>query len=120
MTENYYKTIWVWVVSTHRQCYAVKCPVPDYSLLCSLQGIIALAVPLFAGTEYVEARVTLEWRNWLSAELLRGYYSQRAFYRIGQQKSIDNPDQVCAQSCRLLNTQACACTDSTCGLAAHL
>ena len=53
-----------------------------------------MAVPLFAGTEYVEARVTLEWRNWLSAELLQGYYADRAFYRIGQQKSIDNPDQA--------------------------
>ena len=69
-SEGFYKGIWVWV------------------------GIIAVAVPLFATTEYVEARVTLEWRNWLSHELLRGYYADRAFYKLGQQRSIDNPDQV--------------------------
>ena len=38
--------------------------------------------------------MTLEWRNWLSHRLLQGYYAERSFYTLGQQRSIDNPDQV--------------------------
>lgn len=93
--EGFYKGIWSWV------------------------AIIAVAVPLFASTEYVEARFTLEWRNWLSHELLRGYYADRAFYKLGHQRSIDNPDQarqicaccwLCLHVREIMNSAACGCS----------
>ena len=68
--------------------------------LWSWAAIICVAVPLFATTEYVESRLTLEWRNWLCRELMIGYYSDRAFYTVGQKGigqtsvTVDNPDQV--------------------------
>lgn len=57
-------------------------------------------MPLFATTEYIESRLTLEWQNWLCRELMIGYYSDRAFYTVGQKGigqtsvAVDNPDQV--------------------------
>lgn len=57
--------------------------------------IIVLACPLFALADWVEQRLTLEWRNWLSSYLLRAYFANRAFFKLKQQSgSLDNPDQV--------------------------
>ena len=57
--------------------------------------IIMLAAPLFALTDFVEDRLKLEWRNWLTKELLSGYYANRAFYKLHQyDSSLDNPDQA--------------------------
>ena len=54
-----------------------------------------LAAPLFAANDFVEDRLTLEWRNWLCKELLRGYYANRSFYKLHQlEGNLDNPDQV--------------------------
>lgn len=58
--------------------------------------IILLACPLFALADWVEQRLTLEWRNWLTSYLLRAYFANRAFFKLKQQSgSLDNPDQVC-------------------------
>ena len=58
--------------------------------------VIVVAAPLFAATDFVESRLTLEWRRWLSRELMKGYYSNRAFFKLHQLPSaeLDNPDQV--------------------------
>lgn len=59
-------------------------------------GIILLAAPLFALTDFVEDRMKVEWRQWLTTKLLDGYYSNRSYYRLHQHElSVDNPDQVC-------------------------
>ncbi|KAA6422215.1 MAG: ABC transporter [Trebouxia sp. A1-2] len=56
--------------------------------------IIVMACPLFATADWVEQRLTLEWRNWLTSYLLRAYFADRAFFKLKQQAgSLDNPDQ---------------------------
>ncbi|DBB06377.1 hypothetical protein WJX77_005903 [Trebouxia sp. C0004] len=56
--------------------------------------IILMACPLFAIADWVEQRLTLEWRNWLTSYLLRAYFADRAFFKLKQQAgSLDNPDQ---------------------------
>ena len=57
--------------------------------------IIIGAAPLFAISDYIQDRLKIEWRKWLSTEMLRGYYANRAYYVIHQrQTGLDNPDQV--------------------------
>ena len=57
--------------------------------------IIIIACPLFAIADWVEQRLTLEWRNWLTSYLLRAYFADRSFFKLKQQAgSLDNPDQV--------------------------
>ena len=75
-------------------------------MLCTADGfyksiwgfvlIIIIAAPLFAATEFIEARLQLEWRRWLCRELMHGYFSNRAYFRLHQlsQAELDNPDQV--------------------------
>ena len=57
--------------------------------------IIIVACPLFATADWVEQRLTLEWRNWLTSYLLKAYFADRSFFKLKQQAgSLDNPDQV--------------------------
>ena len=83
-------------------------------LLCIAEGfyrsvkkfvvIILLACPLFATADWVEQRLTLEWRNWLTSYLLRAYFANRAFFKLKLQTgSLDNPDQAIISASR----QAC-------------
>ena len=57
--------------------------------------VILVAAPLFALAEFVEQRLVLEWRRYLTRQLLKGYYSNQAFFRLHQQLGLlDNPDQA--------------------------
>ena len=58
-------------------------------------GIILIAAPLFTVSDFVEDRLVLEWRSWLTRELLTGYYANRSFFKLHQYTgTLDNPDQV--------------------------
>ena len=56
--------------------------------------ILVIYVPLFAGFRYVQGILGNYWRKWLTNQFLDRYFSQRAFYELGNFNSeIDNPDQ---------------------------
>lgn len=56
-----------------------------------------------ACADFVEQRLVLEWRRFLTQKLLEGYYSNRAYFRLHQQVGLlDNPDQ--ARTTSLLHT----------------
>jgi vitamin B12/bleomycin/antimicrobial peptide transport system ATP-binding/permease protein len=43
--------------------------------------------------QFVQDRLTLSWRNWLTGRLIASYLSGHTFERINASKAIDNPDQ---------------------------
>ncbi|GAB4815129.1 hypothetical protein N2152v2_002175 [Parachlorella kessleri] len=53
-----------------------------YSALRQFMWVIAAAAPLFAGGQYVEGRVVIEWRRWLAERLLAAYFADHAYYRL--------------------------------------
>lgn len=56
--------------------------------------ILVIYVPLFAGFRYIQGILGNFWRKWLTHQFLDRYFSQRAFYELGNFNSeIDNPDQ---------------------------
>ena len=56
--------------------------------------ILVIYVPMFAGFRYVQGILGNYWRKWLTNQFLDRYFSQRAFYELGNFNSeIDNPDQ---------------------------
>ena len=60
--------------------------------------ILAIYVPLFASFRYVQGILGNFWRKWLTTQFLDRYFSQRAFYELGNFNSdIDNPDQRIAE-----------------------
>jgi ABC-type uncharacterized transport system fused permease/ATPase subunit len=60
-------------------------------------GILALMIPGLALKNYLQARLSLHWRRWLSDRYLNRYFSNQSFYHLGQISAVDNPDQRIAQ-----------------------
>ena len=57
-------------------------------------AILVVYVPLFAGFSYVQGRLGIYWRRWLTHRFLGRYFSNRGFYDLSNfNTDIDNPDQ---------------------------
>jgi len=54
---------------------------------------LAVATPLTVLYKFQRQRLALNWRQWMTTELARQYYSDQAFYKIEVDREIDNPDQ---------------------------
>jgi vitamin B12/bleomycin/antimicrobial peptide transport system ATP-binding/permease protein len=64
----------------------------------SFLGVLIIYVPLIAGYNYFQSRLGIYWRKWLTHSFLNNYFSNRAFYNIGNfSDKIDNPDQRIAE-----------------------
>ncbi|MGF1570497.1 MAG: ABC transporter ATP-binding protein/permease [Nodosilinea sp.] len=61
-------------------------------------GVLVAYAPLLAGYDYLQKRLGVEWRRWLTGRFVADYFGDRAFYNIQQfQPNIDNPDQRIAE-----------------------
>ena len=60
-------------------------------------GALLVAVPIYGFFYYVRDRLGIAWRRWLTHDFLHRYLSQRAFYDLTSNESIDNPDQRIAE-----------------------
>lgn len=61
-------------------------------------AILVAYVPLFAGFSYVQGRLGIYWRRWLTHRFLGRYFSNRGFYDLSNfNTDIDNPDQRIAE-----------------------
>ncbi|KAI8462678.1 MAG: ATP-binding cassette transporter [Monoraphidium minutum] len=56
-------------------------------------GGFAIGVPVFVVKRYFQARLSLEWREWMTARLLSQYFTDRSFYQLQAGQLVDNPDQ---------------------------
>ena len=60
--------------------------------------ILVVYVPLFAGFSYVQSKLGIYWRRWLTHHFIDRYFKNRNFYELGNfNTNIDNPDQRIAQ-----------------------
>lgn len=65
-----------------------------YHAVWGFVGIIIIATPLFAINEYIDARIAIEWRNWMARSLISAYLGNRTYFRLKiDPEGIDNPDQ---------------------------
>ncbi len=61
-------------------------------------GVLVVYVPLFAGFSYVQSKLGIYWRRWLTQNFLGKYFQNRGFYELGNfNTEIDNPDQRIAE-----------------------
>ena len=60
-------------------------------------AIIAAAVPLFALQDFVEERLVLAWRTYLTDVLCAAFFRGHAYYRVVHMEGVDNPDQRISQ-----------------------
>ncbi len=60
--------------------------------------VLVLYAPLFASYNYLQNRLGLFWRRWLTNRFLTNYFSHQAFYNLNNSNTeIDNPDQRIAE-----------------------
>ncbi len=59
--------------------------------------ILVAAVPIYALYYYVRDTLGVNWRRWLTHQLLERYFSQRAYYHLNAKAALDNPDQRIAE-----------------------
>ncbi|HYP86542.1 MAG TPA: ABC transporter ATP-binding protein/permease, partial [Polyangiaceae bacterium] len=63
-------------------------------------GALLVGVPVYAIYYYVRDRLGIAWRRWLTTHFLEEYFSNRAFYELNANVSIDNPDQRISEDIR--------------------
>lgn len=56
-------------------------------------AMLLLLNPVVAFITYLERKIALNWRTWMTNRYLNQYFSDRRFYKINQIENIDNPDQ---------------------------
>ena len=47
----------------------------------------------WANVRFVQAMLSLQWREWMTKGMLEDYMSDRTFYAIHSSQLVDNPDQ---------------------------
>ncbi|MGC4013735.1 MAG: ABC transporter ATP-binding protein/permease [Luteolibacter sp.] len=78
-----------------------KSNVPGYQAALKLYlATFALSIPLAAFSRYVEERLALSWRDFLARTLMKRYFHNRAYFRLGSSEEIDNPDQRISEDAR--------------------
>lgn len=75
-----------------------------YRALWMYLGTFAFAIPLAAFYRYTEERLGLAWREHLARNLMKRYFHNRAYYRLGSSETIDNPDQRISEDAKNFTT----------------
>ena len=59
---------------------------------------LAVATPLTVLYKFQRQRLALNWREWMTTELARQYYSDQAYYKIEVDRDLDNPTSGSART----------------------
>ncbi len=51
-------------------------------------------------THVLQSKLSLEWREWMTEQLLSQYLADRSFYQLQAEQLVDNPDQRIASDVR--------------------
>ncbi|MCE5265015.1 MAG: ABC transporter ATP-binding protein/permease [Deltaproteobacteria bacterium] len=60
-------------------------------------GVFIIATPVSALYNFMQKLLGINWRLWLTTHFLDRYFRNRAYYRINDDRTIDNPDQRISQ-----------------------
>ena len=62
----------------------------------------AVAIPITALYGYIQQKLSINWRRWLTTRFMGRYFTNRAYYHISNDPGIDNPDQRIADDIKNL------------------
>ncbi|MEL4896706.1 ABC transporter ATP-binding protein/permease [Crocosphaera sp. Alani8] len=69
-------------------------------------GLIIIGFPTLAFNKYVQNKLSLYWRRWLTNYFLSQYFSQNKFYHLSLDKQLDNPDQRISEDIKVFTEQS--------------
>jgi vitamin B12/bleomycin/antimicrobial peptide transport system ATP-binding/permease protein len=64
-----------------------------WQLLIVYCGVFIMGTPIVGTYQYIQDKLGLHWREWLTHKFLKKYFAHRAYYDINLDDKIDNPDQ---------------------------
>jgi vitamin B12/bleomycin/antimicrobial peptide transport system ATP-binding/permease protein len=64
-----------------------------YRMLFIYGGVFVVGTPVVVFYSWVQSKLGVRWRKWLTEHLLSKYLSNRNFYRLSHHSEIDNPDE---------------------------
>ncbi|MGD1919477.1 MAG: ABC transporter ATP-binding protein/permease [Pleurocapsa sp.] len=68
--------------------------------------IIGVSVPLISFKTYVESRLALNWRKWLTERFLKRYLTEQKFFYLNFYSELDNPDRTIAEDINEFSQQS--------------
>jgi putative ATP-binding cassette transporter len=68
-----------------------------YNLLVIYAGAFLIGTPIIVSYQYARTKLALAWRLWLLRHLVEKYFLRRAYYRVNNNRDIDNPDERMSQ-----------------------
>lgn len=68
--------------------------------------VILLIIPLLSFKTYVQDKIGLYWRRWLSDRFIARYFTNQTFYQLSIHAQIDNPDQRITEDLRNFTQQS--------------
>ncbi len=71
-----------------------------YALAVLLIGVFSASTVVETLARYVEQRLGLFWRDWLTRRFLDRYLAGRAYHRLADHPNVDNPDQRISEDVR--------------------
>ncbi|MEM8829561.1 MAG: ABC transporter ATP-binding protein/permease [Cyanobacteria bacterium P01_G01_bin.19] len=71
-----------------------------------LSLIIIVSVPLLSFKTYIESKLALNWRKWLTDKFLHRYLEERRFYYLNNYSTLDNPDRTIAEDINEFSQQS--------------
>jgi len=63
-------------------------------------GVFVVGTPIVVIYRFVNRKLGIYWRQWLTGHFLEKYFSNRAYYEINADDKVDNPDQRIADDVR--------------------
>ena len=54
---------------------------------------LVLGIPVFVMRDYYQSKLALDWRLWMTNNLMDEYFKDRKFYTLQASAQLDNPDQ---------------------------
>jgi len=69
-------------------------------------GIMVVGTPIVVFYQYLQQKLGLAWREWLTQNLLHKYFQHRAYYNINASEGIDNPDQRLAEDVKAFTSNS--------------
>jgi|JI9StandDraft_1071089.scaffolds.fasta_scaffold01628_4 vitamin B12/bleomycin/antimicrobial peptide transport system ATP-binding/permease protein len=64
-----------------------------WQLLIVYCAVFIMGTPMVGTYQYIQDKLGLHWREWLTHKFLKKYFAYRAYYEINLDDKIDNPDQ---------------------------
>ena len=83
-----------------------KKPDEFWRFLLIYAGVFVVGTPIVVGYRFVQRKLDIYWRKWLTEYFLDRYFSDRAYYEIKLDHKLDNPDQRIAEDVKSFTTNS--------------